>query len=419
MRAIVVVLIFVSLLLFVSCQRKDYSGIGEREVENRPAAVSDSGSQKASLDKIKPEFRSLVEFFQKLLEKKRSDRLFYAEYEYSLSLRPSIAAGKRKKVFIQSKDSYYSDEKAENFQSTILIRDGQFYWKYSDTTYGAYYFMGLVDLGSHSGEEFLSSRGFVHNSYGDLDDELVSVVEEILKRGSLTQSSDREGVRTTIVSYTEYGNLEFKAGPSSISVIRMEGKKDTDRTVLSYNFSNNLPEKWQDPRPALLAEFDKPSPDAKINQLRGQITWDAIFDEYFAQLTQVRNLGIKEAIETARKFGYLYPTKNPEIVKSAQTYFGQLSLSIEIGRRKYMFHQFPPGNIDFSPVERFTKRKRNVKGFEVLEVVIDHLNWRQVYYVKREKKQALIFDDPVDFNDEKLDSLVESFTVISGSKKVP
>ena len=37
-------------------------------------------------------------------------------------------------------------------------------------------------------------------------------------------------------------------------------------------------------------------------------------------------------------------------------------------------------------------------------------------YVKREKKQVLIFEEPADFNDEKLDSLVESFTVIPERK---
>ena len=413
MRRITLLAIVISFFSLPCCNRTQNSGIKEAGLENGARLNSDSEGE--SLENIKPEFRSLIGSFRNLLEKKRKDPSFCAQYQLSLSLRPRIAAGTRKNIFIQSKRSYYADEKAENFQSTILIQDGHFFWKYSDTSYGAYYFRGPLDIGTQSGEEYLQSAGFVHNTYGDLDDDLVSLLEEILEKSDATTPSPRENGKITIVSNAEYGKLELIPTSSEFSVTRLAAGQETNKTVLSYNYSNKGPEKSQDPRPAFLAEFAKPSPDVKINLLKGQITWTAIFDEYFAELTQVRDVAIREAMETARKFGYLYPTKTPEIVKSAQTYYGQLSLTIEIKGKKYMFHQFPPGNIDFSPLDLFTKRKRTAKGFEVLEV-IDPGNVRRVYYVKREKKQMLIFDDPAGFQDEKLDSLVDSFTVISARK---
>jgi hypothetical protein len=408
--------ILIGFVLLPSCNKKRDSRSQQASVDNGPNLTSDIEVKRKSLQNVKPEFRSLIESFQKLLEKKRMDSSFYAQSALSLNPEPSIAAGKKKKTFLQSKGSYYTDEKGENFQSTILIQDGTFLWKYSDTTYGEYYFWGSLKLDSQSAEEFLESGGFIHNTYGEFDDELVSSVADVLEKGTPTTPLERENVTTTKLSVPKYGNLQVTVDSSTFLITRSDQKQETDKDVVSYKYFNSLPEKSQDPRPAFLAEFTKPSRDVKINVLNGEITWLAIFDEYFAHLTQVRNVATKEAMGTARKFGYLYPTKTPGVVKSAQTYYGQLSLSVEINGRNYMFHQFPPGNIDFSPLEHLTKRKRNAKGFEVLEVVIP-ANGTRVYYVKKDKKQMLIFDDPADFQDEKLDSFVQSLTVISPSKE--
>jgi hypothetical protein len=408
--------IFVSVLLLQSCNNP--SG---QENQGGPAHVEipiDAGSKNlnASRKELTPEFKSVVERFQKLLATKRSDPLFYAQYEYALGAPSLVAISKSVKKFIQSGDFYYTEEKSDLFQSTILIKGRNFYWKYFDTSYGDYYFAGPVDLQSTSPEDFLSSGGFLHNTYGEFDQNLVQVVEGILEKATVEENASKSDVTNLVISSRVHGKLRLTSDSSSFSITRLEPPDGVPSTLLQFKYSKDLTKEFRDPAEQILATFEKPAPSIKINLLKGPITWDAIFDEYFAQLTQVRDVAKKEAMEIARKFGYLYPTKNPEIVKSAQTYFGQLSLSVEVSGRIYMFHQFPPANIDFSPLERFTKRKRNAKGFEVLEVIIDHLNWRQVYYVNRENKQALIFDDPVDFEDKKLDSLVESFTVIPKRK---
>src|SRR5260370_33914598 len=114
MRQITLLAVLISLVILPCCNKAVNSDIKEAGLENGAMLDSDSQRGKSSLEIIKPEFRSLIGSFRNLLEKKRKDPSFCAQYQFSLSLRPRIAAGTRKNIFIQSKGSYYADEKAEN-----------------------------------------------------------------------------------------------------------------------------------------------------------------------------------------------------------------------------------------------------------------------------------------------------------------
>src|SRR5260370_27740530 len=103
MRGITLLAILVILVILPYWKKAGNLGTGQTSAEASSKLISDSEGKKRSLENIKPEFRSLIESFQKLLEKKRKDPSFCAQYQFSLSLRPRIAAGTRKNIFIQSK----------------------------------------------------------------------------------------------------------------------------------------------------------------------------------------------------------------------------------------------------------------------------------------------------------------------------
>lgn len=351
---------------------------------------------------------------EKVLALKGKTFPFDAEYELDLPLQPRVAAGKVRRRFIACEpNALYSEELRDTFATRVLIRAGEFYWEYWEPGEGSSLFFGPIKLGKDSPESWLQKHSYVHNTYGDLDADLMSIVDELLKDSKVLEHSSKDGRTRLVLSSKSHGRVTVTVTGKSLEVVSLPADEaGKARILLRYAYRESVPEKSADPQPALLAKFSNAKKD-EIRRLEGDVSMPAVLEKVFGHLRQNRKISTEEARGLAQRYGYLLP-KEESRIREATTYYRQLALVIEFEKKVYTVVQFRMEDQSRPLVKRFARRTRKYQDYTVFEVIDPGTKAKSVYYVK--DNLALTLGDPVDFEDKALDELVSSFQAVQRPK---
>ncbi len=357
------------------------------------------------------ETTQIVKSLKEALREKAKSFPYSVEYELAMPAQPRIAGATEKRRFMADKpDSLYSETTRDVFRSRILIKEGKFYWEYYDQVEGSLFFLGSIKLDHHSPETWLRDHAFAHNSYLDLDEDLVSFVGEILDASRLVDRG-QQGDSKTFKLQSRLGELTVIGAPHEFRLTRhVAGQKSgKTETMFRYSFRRGKPDWSPDPRESLLDQIAK-APSERVHALTGDINMASIFHKLFGHLREVRTLNVETAKQLAQRYDYALPS-NTSTIRNASTYQRGLYLEIKSGDKIYKILQGPvqfgSRAKDVAAIRPFTTNTRKIKDYTVLELKDPGTKAMSLCYVNDDV--MLTITEPVRFDDAELDRLMGTF----------
>jgi hypothetical protein len=395
---LVIVLCSVSTLSGALQDRPDVSAVLAKPPPPR-------GAEKGSME--------AVEALRVLLNRKDHEGSWFAEYALNLGPLPRPAGWTEKRRFLsRGSNDFYSEMVAENEASKVLLRKGVLQWEYFSSTYGSDYFTSPVRLNGKSPEKWLKAHDFIVNTFGDMDESIIVIVRNLLSGSRVLRQDDKGAQRSWVFSTQDDRQLRVTISPghASIRERRVADGAGPEMVRLRYSYQEGLTG-WESALPASLLGRFAGAEAAKVHRLSVEINMMEQLDRLFAGERQIREITPQEGRERCRRFHFLFPKAGPFALSRAQTYQGQLTLTVKLKRGKqYEISQFPAAN-RFDIPEHFIKRRRTMRDYTVLEVHDPGTGSRNVYYLKK-GYMLIVGPNRISFNDPDLDHLIVTFAPV-------
>jgi hypothetical protein len=353
---------------------------------------------------------TIVEEIRAVLGRRGVPYPYFVEYDLALPAQPRPTGGTEShRHFAEAPDRLYRGEARETFTEKILLGPKTLLFAYDEP--GSHILCtGPADLAGKPPERWLAHHGFPLTTLEEFDRGLVDNLRGILA-GSTVLRKEGAGDVLTYHLTTRIGLLTILIGPARVEVSRPAEGKTPAKVLFRYTHGNGKPS-WIGEVAELSARFADPK--AKVRQLTGEFTWMAAMnmpDPGFDAIVKV--LDGTESVNLARRHGYLVPDPATAKVVEAYAMSGQLHFRLEIDRVIYRISQYPQASRvgDSDKRKGLTKGRRKHGDYVVLDIVYPDVATNELHFIK--DGATLIVVDPlgrmVDFEDRKIDRLIESF----------
>lgn len=331
-----------------------------------------------------------------LLDQKGTQYPYSAEYRLDMPPAPN-AAGRSIviRIYCEDRDSFYSEEFNDDYQSTILIRRGKVHWKHSDAE-NKFWATGSYPADKLQPTELLNPYTFIHSPMHSLDPQIVT----LLRRAVTTNQEDAD----PLVGEIEIGGK---------AVVHLEkGKltiKNDQKALLEYDYRLRQFPVWAKNGPSeLLKAFD----GAKDVRNSEPFNMDDILQEVWEE-GQLKEVGLDGLKEVAKKLGYWLPTKGTVIDARAIVHDRprkELQILIQYKDVEYLMGQHLPSMPPRELIEKWVIKQRKFGRYEALLTKHPSIGALTTY----------IFSDDVSFivSGDQLDDpdfieLIQSFALVN------
>jgi hypothetical protein len=337
---------------------------------------------------------------------------YFVEYDLALPAQPRPSGGtETHRYFYETADRLYLEETRETFSSKIMVGPQTLYYAYDDVSRTHILCTGPAKLAQTTPEGWLLSHGFPLVARDQLDRDLIDNLKGFLAGSKVLRQEEAGGLRTYHIT-NQSGPLAVSLGPTRVEVSRPAKGKEPPKVLFRYSRGTGKPS-WFGALAKLSAKFDDPK--AEVQRMKGEYTWIEILkaENPGAGAIGLVALDAPSLARFVRRRGYLLPDPAVAKILEASTMQGSLELKLESGGSTYWISQEAyvsmPGKDEV--LERFTRARRKLGDYVVLNIVDPAAGFNMLYYMKPgvfmivvdPNRQKLAFENPA------LDRLIQSF----------
>ena len=162
---------------------------------------------------------------------------YYADYDLAMPPQPRIAGATEKRQFLcKSRDVLYAEKTSEVHASRMLLKGGELFWEYWDTTLGTELLKASVNLGTQSPEVWLSKHSFYDNSFADLDEDLVLALHDLFAGCQPARRNGPGQEHTLIWSGNTGDELSIRFSASEVHIVAKKIGRGNLKTILRYDY---------------------------------------------------------------------------------------------------------------------------------------------------------------------------------------